>query len=142
MYATVQDCIDRRGEEGLRELADDPIAGELAWSGLERALGDATDEIDAYVGARHELPLDPVPRVLRRLCVEIGIYRRADSADRGTDEMRKRYEDSIRMLRDIQSGKASLGVADPDPPARAESPAVSVESSSRVMTRESLQGVL
>ena len=142
MYASIQDCIDRRGEESLRELADDPHAHALAWSGLEAALDDATDEIDAYVGARHELPLDPVPRVLQRLCVEIGIYRRADSADRGTEEMRKRYEDAIRLLKDIQSGRASLGVADPDAPARAESPAVSIDSSPRVMTRESLRGVL
>lgn len=142
MYATVQDCIDRRGEENLRELADDPHADTLAWSGLEEALGDATDEIDAYVGARHELPLEPAPRVLRRLCVEIGIYRRADSADRRSEEMRKRYEDGIRLLKDIQSGKASLGIADPDPPARAESPAVSVDAAPRVMTRKSLQGVL
>lgn len=142
MYASVQDCIDRRGEESLRPLADDPHADTLAWTELEAALEDASDEIDAYVGARRELPLDPVPRVLQRLCVEIGIYRRADSADRSTDEMRKRYEDGIRLLKDIQSGKASLGPADPDPPARAESPAVSAESNPRVMARKSLQGVL
>ena len=142
MYASVQDCIDRRGEESLRELADDPHADALAWSALEEALDDATDEIDAYVGARHELPLEPVPRVLKRLCVEIGVYRRADAAAQSTKEMRTRFEDGIRLLKDIQSGKASLGIADPDPPARAESPAVSVESSERAMTRKGLQGVL
>lgn len=142
MYASVQDCIDRRGEENLRPLADDPHAETLAWDELEAALEDASDEIDAYVGARRELPLDPVPRVLQRLCVEIGIYRRADSADRGTEEMRRRYGDGIRLLKDIQAGKASLGPADPDPPARAESPAVSVESNPPVMARKGLQGVL
>ena len=142
MYATVQDCVDRRGEESLRELADDPHADTLAWSGLEEALGDASDEIDAYIGARHELPLEPVPRVLQRLCVEIGIYRRADSADRGSEEMRKRYEDGIRLLKDIRSGKASLGIADPDPPARAESPSASFDAPARVLTRDSLRGVL
>ena len=142
MYATVQDCIDRRGEEALRELADDPHADDLAWSALESALEDASDEIDAYVGARHELPLDPVPRLLVRLCVEIGAYRRADTADIATEEMRKRYEDAIRLLRDIQSARASLGVRDPDPPAEASGPAVRFSGPERVMTRESLKGIL
>ncbi len=141
-YATVRDCVERRGEEDLRPLADDPHAETLAWDELEAALEDASDEIDAYIGARHELPLDPVPRVLQRLCVELGIYRRADSADRGTEEMRRRYEDGIRLLKDIQSGRASLGPADPDPPARSDMPAVSIEAEPRSMTREDLGRIL
>ncbi len=142
MYASVQDCIDRRGEESLRELADDPHADTLAWSGLEAALGDASDEIDAYVGARHELPLEPAPRLLGRLCVEIGVYRRADTAARSTEEMRKRFEDAIRLLKDIQAGRASLGAADPDPPAEADSPSVSAEAAPRALTRRSLEGIV
>lgn len=142
MYASVQDCIDRRGEESLRELADDPHADTLAWSGLEEALEDAGDEIDAYIGARHRLPLEPAPRVLTRLCVEIGVYRRADTAARSTDEMRARFGDCIRLLKDIQSGKASLGIADPDPPAEADSPSVSVEAAPRALTRRSLEGIV
>ncbi|MDE0382398.1 MAG: DUF1320 domain-containing protein [Defluviicoccus sp.] len=141
-YATVQDCIDRRGEESLRELADDPHADALAWDALERALEDASDEIDAYVGARHDLPLDPAPRILVRLCVEIGVYLAAADADQGTDERRRRYEGAIGLLRDIREGRASLGAADPDPPAEAEAPVVQVESFPRVMTRDSLRGML
>lgn len=122
-YATVRDCIDRRGAEGLRELADDPNApaAEFAWTRLEKALDDASDEIDSYIGARHALPLDPVPRLLTRLCVEIGIGIRAAEADRGTEMRRKRYEEAIRLLKDIEAGKASLGAQDPDPPAEAAS---------------------
>ena len=142
MYASVQDCIDRRGEEGLRMLVDDPHAEAPAWSVLELALADASDEIDAYVGAQHALPLDPVPRLLVRLCVEIGIYRRAAEADVGTDEQRRRYEDALGLLRDIEAGKASLGINDPDPPAEAADPAVEFESPARELTRESLRGLV
>lgn len=141
-YATVRDCLDRQSEDSLRELADDPQAETLAWSALERALEDATDEIDAYVGARHDLPLETVPRLLVRLCVEIGVYRRALHSDARIEENRRRYEDAVRLLDSIRSGGAGLGVADPDPPAEAESPAVSVESAPRVMTRRSLRGIL
>ena len=146
MYATVQDCIDRRGEEGLRELADDPHAdadaAALAWGSLELALQDASDEIDAYVGAQHSLPLDPVPRLLVRLCVEIGIYRRGAEADSGTDEQRQRYEDALRLLKDIKAGTASLGINDPDPPAEASAPAVEFVSAPRELTRDSLRGLV
>ena len=142
MYASVQDCVDRRGRDKVLLLADDPHADTPEYGALESALEDASDEIDAYVGARHDLPLDPAPRILLRLCVEIGIYRRADSADIASDEMRTRYEDAVRLLKDIQSGKASLGPADPDPPAQAEDPAVQLAAAPRVMGRDSLRRVL
>ena len=44
MYATVQDCIDRRGEESLRPLADDPHADTPAWKELEAALEECRAE--------------------------------------------------------------------------------------------------
>ena len=142
MYAAAQDCIDRYGAEALRELADDPHADALAWSRLEAGLADASDEVDAYLGARHPLPLAPVPRLVERLCVDIGIYRRSLAADTRTDEQRQRYEDAIALLRRIESGEASLGAADPDPPAEAESSSVQFASAPRVMAREDLKRVL
>lgn len=137
-YATAQDCRDRRGGRAVERLQD----GNGSNKPLERALDDASDEIDLYLGARHQLPLDPVPRVLKRLCVEIALYRAAADAARLTDEARQRYEDAIRLLKDIEAGKASLGAADPDPPAEAEDSAVFVDGANeRVMTRESLRGL-
>ena len=142
-YASAQDCIDRHGAEGLRELADDPNAETLAWTSLEACLQDASDEIDAWLGARHELPLEPVPRIATRLCVEIGIYRRGLAADRRTDEQRQRYEDATALLKRIESGQASLGAADPDPPAEAQAAAVSVDGGrTRVMDRDGLGRIL
>lgn len=141
-YATVQDCIDRRGEDKIGLLADDPHADTFAYGALEAALKDASDEIDAYIGARHQLPLEPAPRILSRLCVEIAIYRRAASADLATEEQRQRYEDAVRLLKDIQAGKASLGVADPDAPAPAEDPVVRVAAPERVMERDDLRRAL
>lgn len=143
-YASAQDCIDRHGAEPLRELADDPHADALAWTSLELCLSDASDEIDAWLGARHELPLDPVPRIAVRLCAEIGIYRRGLAADRRTDEQRQRYEDAVALLKKVGSGEASLGAADPAPPSDAEDPegAVRIAAPRRVMTREGLGRIL
>ena len=142
MYATVQDCIDRLGEKAVRLLGDVKGGDPPAYGLLEKALADASAEIDAYVGTRHRLPLDPVPETLERLCVEIAVYRRSGDAALVTRERRDRYDAAIRFLRDVGAGRASLGVTDPDPPAASASPAVEVSAPRRVMGRDSLRRVL
>ena len=138
MYATVQDCIDRRGERPVQVLRDK--SGTDA--PLERALADASAEIDAHVGARHEVPLDPAPEIVITYCVDIAMYRAAPSASAATERDRQRYEDALRFLRDASKGIVSLGVRDPDPPARASGPAVSIDAPERVMTRQGLRRIL
>ena len=137
-YASVQDCIDRRGERAVGVLRDP----EGTDGPLERALADAAAEIDAYIGARHDVPLDPVPAIVQLACVDIGMYRAASDAARLTDEARRRYDDASRLLRDVARGVISLGARDPDPPASATSPAVLLDAPPRVMTRKSLKGIL
>lgn len=144
-YATVQDCIDRLGAEAVQDLADDRYPGEgedYAYTRLERALDDASAEIDGYVATRHPLPLDPVPKVLKRLCVEIAADIRAATADLSTELTRERAKGARGTLRDIAAGKLSLGAADPDPPASASDPGVQFESRPSVLDRDSLRGAL
>ncbi len=142
MYATVTDCIARLGAEAVLLLEDVKGAGTPAYSQLESALADASEEIDAYIGARHELPLDPPPRLLVRLCVEIAAYRRSNGLGQSTDDETRRYEGAVRLLKDIAAGKASLGAADPDPPAAAESPGVLAEAAPRVFERAAAKRML
>ena len=137
MHATVQDCIDRRGENAAAVLRD--TAGTDVR--LERALADASAEIDGYVGTRHPLPLDPVPAILVTACVDIAMYRAAPGS-RQSKQGRQFYEDAIRLLRDIAAGRVSLGGGDPDPPAAASSPAIEISAPERVMDRDSLRRIL
>lgn len=143
-YATVQDVTDRLGAAKVRRLADVPTAAEsaLAYTALERALGDASSEIDGYVAVRHELPLDPVPAVLVRLCVDLAVQLRSAGGGLATKDARRRSDRVRELLRDIAAGRLSLGAADPDPPASQASPAVTMRSQPRVMTRTSLRGIL
>ena len=141
-YASVQDCIDRLGQEFVDQLSDDPSAGTLAWRELETALSDASEEIDGYIGARHSLPLDPAPGALKRTCASIAIYERCHSADLATEQIADRAGHARKLLRDVASGLVSLGIEDPDRPASAAEPGVSFTSSERVMGRDSLRGAL
>lgn len=102
---------------------------------LAKALNDASDEIDSYVGVRYSLPLTPVPDILVRLCADIAYYRLSCDASVSTDEKRKRYEDAISYLKAIASDKATLGVSDPN--ARVDEIAEYTEST-REFTRSKL----
>lgn len=107
MYASLQDMIDRYGEREIAQIAQGHALDVIDADRVDRALDDASGEIDGYVGTRYPLPLDPVPTLLRRTACDIARYRLYDDA--APDEVRRRYEDSTRVLRHIADGTVSLG---------------------------------
>ena len=135
-YATQQDMVDRFGEVEVINLTDraDPPAGVIDADVLARALDDAADEIDAYVGNRHPLPLVSVPRVLVRVACDVTRYRLSDDCGVLTEEVEYRYKDAVRFLRDISAGRVSLGVT--AAPVQLDSPKVIAPP--RVFTADSL----
>jgi phage gp36-like protein len=110
-YATQQDMIDRYGEDDLLIAADHDGDGVADAAVVTQGLSDATDVIDAHIGARYTLPLATVPAVLKRLCVDIALYLMSKPPSI-TEEKRKRYEDAIKLLQAISSGKVSLGISE------------------------------
>ncbi|WP_027366938.1 gp436 family protein [Desulfocurvibacter africanus] len=111
-YASQQDIVDRYGEEALVLLADRDNDGVADPDVIAQTLADADAEIDAYLAARYQLPLATVPAVLKRLAVDIVVYRLAADAGTGTEERRQRYEDAVDLLKRISTGQASLGLAE------------------------------
>lgn len=114
-YASQQDIVDRYGEGELLLLADRDADGAVDLDVIAQALADSDAEIDAYLAARYQLPLTTVPTVLKRLAVDILVYRLASGAGTATEERRKRYEDAVALLRRIAKGEVSLGL--PEAPA-------------------------
>lgn len=111
MYATVQDLIDRWGEEALVELApnrdgDDWLEGYNTTL-VESALVDASGEIDGYLARRFSVPISPAPDLLIGLACDIARWRLSTAEHR--EDIRKRYEDAIARLQGIAEGKAGLG---------------------------------
>lgn len=110
-YATRQDIISIYGAEFLVDLTPEDVPD--ADAAVDRALEDASSEIDGYLSARYTLPLGGAPRVLRRPCVDIAAYVLANSHTRLTDTIEKRYEEALVFLGKIAVGKAGLGVDEP-----------------------------
>lgn len=81
-YATVTDLQDRLGEARLIQLTDlgDPPLGLVNAAVAQKALDDASAEIDGYLAGRYTLPLTPVPGILKVHCLTLANYRLLGSA--------------------------------------------------------------
>ncbi|THF60908.1 gp436 family protein [Pseudothauera rhizosphaerae] len=106
-YVTFADMIRRFGTTELEQRAPGAELGVIDVERVQGAIGEAVAEIDGYVGTRYPLPLTPVPALLGRLAGDIARYRLYDDAS--SEEVRKRYEDAVRLLRGIADGQVSLG---------------------------------
>ncbi|WP_419534736.1 gp436 family protein [Endozoicomonas sp.] len=132
-YCDSAAMIARFGGDELIRLTD-PGDGAMDAAAIDAALTDASDEIDSYLAVRYTLPLSVIPEIVVRLCADIARYRLYDS--RMLDEVEKRYDDSIKLLKDIVRGSAVLPL-----PTTTASTEVSTTRSreDRLFTRDTLE---
>ena len=139
-YATLQEIIDRYGEDDLLMAADRDGDDEVDTAAVDRALADASAEIDTYLAARYNLPLPHTPAVLQRLCVDITLYRLAFNAVGNTEERRQRYDDAVALLVRISKGDVSLGVStEATPPSKGNG--VVISGPGRRFSRDTMEGL-
>jgi len=133
-YCTVQDLVDRFGAAEMAQITDREHGAVLASAVAQRAIDDATSEMDSYLASRYGLPLPTVPPVLLVVCADIARFLLYTNAP--TEEVRKRAEDARTWLKDLSKGYANLALP-ADPPAA--QPA-SFIASPRLFTRRGLRG--
>ena len=110
-YATKQKIIDLYGQEHLDDLL--PVDVVDADATINEALASASVELDAYLSARYKLPLASQPEVLKRPTVDIASYILAVRQSRLTEIIDDRYQQAVKLARDIAAGKAGLGSDEP-----------------------------
>ena len=135
-YASAQDLIDRFDAQELAQLAvpkehvsidaallEKTVAGgnraafkaaeqkaaDAALVKINRALADATSEINAHLLGRYQLPLAAAPAMIRLKCADLARYLLHD--DHPTEQVKQRYEDAMRYLNKVASGQISLGIS-------------------------------
>lgn len=109
VYGSLQAMVDRFGEVEMAQISDHTGLGDgIDEAAVGRALEDAGAEIDGYLAGRYQLPLASVPRVLVNVGCDIARYRLYK--DRATDHVRRRYEDAVKLLGQVASGKVTLGL--------------------------------
>jgi len=113
MYASVADMIERFGETEIIELTDLEHTGVIDTAVAERALEDASVEIDGFLASRYRLPVTGTPRLLSLLCSDIARYRLQQPV--ATEQGRQRYEDAVSRLKGIARGDINLPLETPPP---------------------------
>lgn len=116
-YATMADLVARAGEDELIQVTDRSRVGIYDTEAIAAALRDADNLINGYVRAKYELPLEPVPDLVRTWAVSIarhGLHR-----DGPPDHVVAEYRDALAGLKDVARGVIALPVADGSIPASA-----------------------
>ena len=138
-YCTQDDILEQLDEDILIQLTDDADAGVVDSDKVTRAIADADAEIDSYCGVRNSVPFTTVPARIRMLSVDIAIYNLYARRKGAPENRKERYDNAIRYLKDVSTGKASLGANDPDtPPLDSHTPEIT--QSTRIFTRDKLTG--
>jgi phage gp36-like protein len=108
-YADRLDFVDAFGERETLMLTnlDNPNATAINPVPLNKALDDATAEINTYVASRYIVPLASTPTVVNRYCLDIARYML--DRIRSREDVRLRYEDALKWLGMLASGKVSIG---------------------------------
>lgn len=105
-YANRTDLARRFGEQEIASLEDPDNTGSGDVRVSAEALDDATEEVNSYVAVRYALPLPTVPAPLSRACCDVARFRLYK--DRPTEEVKYRYERTIKWLEQLAAGKVLL----------------------------------
>ncbi|MCP1375387.1 gp436 family protein [Dyella lutea] len=109
-YAQQSDIDTRYGSDLLLTIADRDGDGVVDTDAVLLALTDADDVINSHLAERYQLPLATVPPLLVKYAVDLAVY---SLAALPTEEMRNRYNDTIKALKNIATGVQQLGLAPP-----------------------------
>ncbi|MFO7956493.1 MAG: DUF1320 domain-containing protein [Candidatus Brocadiia bacterium] len=138
-YCTQEDIETRIGPDDLVALADHDGDGTADTAVVEQAILGAEAVIDTHLGVRFAVPVltaegEP-PDALRARAVNLAVYFLQLGRDSLTDDLRAQHEADLEWLREVATGRASLGI-EPEPAESAGAPGVRTETDPRVFGRE------
>lgn len=115
MYATPDD-ISARYKDVFPILAGKDPDGNVDTKAVEQAILEASSEIDAILGVRFAVPIEPAPPVLRRIAVDIAVGSLPRNGANEASMYERRAKEAKELLDKLAAGEASLGAAyDPAP---------------------------
>ena len=105
VYANRDDLIARFGVQSIESL-EKAISKVVDPAVSDEALSDAQVIADSYLAVHNALPLPSVPEVLKGYVLDIARYKLY--TQKPTEEVRQRYDDAIKWLDRVSSGRAIL----------------------------------
>lgn len=94
--------------------SDDESAAAINTAVVEEAVRQAEELVDAHLRGRYNLPLDPVPSVVKDMTVNTARHwlyaRRPGEGSELPDAVTRTYKSALQMLEAIRDGKLTIGV--------------------------------
>ncbi|HOT30135.1 MAG TPA: DUF1320 domain-containing protein [Candidatus Ozemobacteraceae bacterium] len=122
-YCTSEDIEKHLPEVELIQLTDDAGTGAIDAALVTEAVETGDAIINGYLSTRAvTLPLNPVPKLINAISIDLAIwalYNRRFS-QKLPENVTERYENALKLLQQIQSGKLSWGSAEAQPALPAE----------------------
>ncbi len=116
MYCQTEDLKLLCAEKELVQMVKDGAGQGWDHAHVQAALAEAIDhadgEIDAYLGARMDVPLETVPRIISNTSAKIAVYNLMRRRASVPDHWQSEYKRCLDLLKAITSGKISLGLSE------------------------------
>ncbi len=139
-YITKQGLIERFGERELIQLTDranvPPTTIDDAV--VDRAIADASAEINSYLKKRYTVPLASVPDVLAKKAADIARYFLHGKSAEKESPVTIAYRDAIAWLRDVAKGIVEIDDGGQTPP-QTGGGSIRAVKPNRVFTRDTLR---
>ncbi|OQS35574.1 hypothetical protein B0T40_12590 [Chromobacterium haemolyticum] len=93
---------------------DDESAGTINAAVVEEGVRQAEELVDAHLRGRYNLPLDPVPSVVKDMTVNLTrhwLYARRPEGRELPDAVTRTYKSALQMLEAIRDAKLTIGVS-------------------------------
>jgi phage gp36-like protein len=136
-YCAIEDIRQVILDAELIQLTDDARTGLINETRVGQAIASADAEIDGYCASRYEVPFSPVPAIIKKCSIDIAVYNlHARKALKIPEARQVRYDNAVRIIKDIASGTVSLE----EDTATEEKDLASVTGGRRIFTRRKLKG--
>ena len=139
-YCDLEDILGSMDEADVIGYTDDDDAGTVDQSRVDQAIEMAGVMIDAYVGGRYQVPLDPVPDLVKRLAVDLAVFEICSRRSDPPENREQKRQQAVRLLEKIGAGSAVIPGA-VSAPAESGSNPVQISSADRVFTRDRMRGL-
>lgn len=128
----------------LIDLTDDTVPPQAVDAAvLDAEIAAAGEVVDGYLRDRYVLPLDPIPGLVRGIAADLVAYRlwgrRPEARGEPPKNLEKAHDVAMRMLREIQEGKLTLGVAAGQPEVAPHAGSARVNDRRRVFGDDTLE---
>ena len=143
MYATQTDITNLYGEELLYVLADRDRDQVLDTAAINAAIEFGAAQVRTYLSKRYSDAQLAASQDVKRLVVEIAVFRLALQADALTVEIRTRYEEALRQMELMARGTIGIGVPEEMPQAASDlrDGDILVFANERAFTRDKMRGL-